>query len=135
MKIIQSDLSFCTLSSSSPCPVILLHSAYKFTFKMNTPHLIPLLNLPHPHPSPHFQVLTTSCILLEKEKQPSDRTSLSHHQTYHLTCSCSYFRLLPLLVHWASSSLTFSELPSCTSSFFALHHQFFVPYRIISINT
>ena len=36
-------------------------------------------------------MLTTFCILLEKEKHPSDRTSASPTiNTYHLTCPCSY---------------------------------------------
>lgn len=64
-KLIQPDLLFCILGFSSYC-LIIFHFPFQFTFKMNTSHLTSLLNFLHPHPSPHFQMLTMSSISLKR---------------------------------------------------------------------
>lgn len=94
---------FSSLSSNPP------PFPYIITFKLNISHLASLsFNLPHPYP--HFSFSNAGILyIIEKGKASIRQDFPPHHQTYHLTCFCSYLRPLPLLVHWIPSSLTFTR--------------------------
>lgn len=84
---------------------------------MKTSHLTSLLKPPSPSPVSTFSNVDYTLYIIEKgDASIRQNFSIPHHQTHHLTCSCSNLRPLPLLGSWILSSLTFSRTSTFVSS-------------------